>query len=99
MANVSVDKATEVDKSLLHDKENGKPDNDTVHIEPIQVGSGVEELSDAVADWPAPKQIHSFYFVRYRPFDDLKLKAKINQVDKEMQKLNKVRSGFSSQKN
>ncbi|KAK8507396.1 hypothetical protein V6N13_141417 [Hibiscus sabdariffa] len=105
MANVSVDKATEVDKSLLHDNENGKLDKDTVLIEPIQVGSGVEEPnkgeeknvsdsnfpSDAVADWPAPKQIHSFYFVRYRPFDDPKLKAKIDQVDKEMQKLNKVR--------
>ncbi|KAK8542738.1 hypothetical protein V6N12_015321 [Hibiscus sabdariffa] len=103
MAKVSVDKATEVDKSLLHDKENGKLDKDPVHAEPIKGGSEVEEPnkgeeknvsdfpSDAVAEWPVPKQIHSFYFIRYRPFDDPKIKAKVDQVDKEMQKLNKVR--------
>ncbi|KAE8702276.1 Proton pump interactor 1 isoform 2 [Hibiscus syriacus] len=103
MAKVPVDKATEVDKSLLHDKENGKLDNDPVHTEPIKVGSDVEEPNkgeeknvsdfpiDAVTEWPAPKQIHSFYFIRYSPFDDPKKKAKIDQVDKEMQKLNKVR--------
>ncbi|GMI85325.1 proton pump interactor 1 [Hibiscus trionum] len=104
MANVSVDKAT-VDTSLIHEKENGKLDKDMVHSEPVKVGSDAKEPiegeeknvsdsnfpSDAVVDWPAPKQIHSFYFVRYRPFDDPKLKAKIDQVDKEMQKLNKVR--------
>ncbi|GMJ11446.1 hypothetical protein HRI_004813800 [Hibiscus trionum] len=103
MAKVSVDKATEVDKSLLHDKENGKLEKDLVHTEPIKGGSDVEEPikgeeknvsdfpSDAVTEWPAPKQIHSFYFIRYRPFDDPKIKAKVDQVDKEMQKLNKVR--------
>ncbi|KAL4325512.1 hypothetical protein GQ457_11G013480 [Hibiscus cannabinus] len=103
MAKVSVDKATEVDKSLLHDKENGKLDKDPVHADPIKGGSEVEEPnkeeeknvsdfpSDAVTEWPAPKQIHSFYFIRYRPFDDPKIKAKVDQVDKEMQKLNKVR--------
>ncbi|KAE8707808.1 Proton pump-interactor 1 [Hibiscus syriacus] len=103
MAKVPFDKATEVDKSLLHDKENGKLDKDPVHTEPIKVGSDVEEPNkgeeknvsdfpiDAVTEWPAPKQIHSFYFIRYRPFDDPKIKAKIDQVDKETQKLNKVR--------
>ncbi|XP_039030212.1 proton pump-interactor 1-like [Hibiscus syriacus] len=105
MVKVSVDNATEVDESLLHDKENGKLDKDRVHSEPIEVGSDAEEPnkgeeknvsdanfpSDAVADWPAPKQIHYFYFVRYRPFDDPKIKAKTDQVDKEMQKLNKLR--------
>ena len=32
-----------------------------------------------------------FYFVRYRPYDDPKVKAKIDQADKEMQKWNKAR--------
>lgn len=105
MAKVSVDKATEVEKSLVHDKENGKLDKDPVHSEPIKFGSNVEESnkgeeknasdanfpSDAVVEWPAPKQIHSFYFVRYRPYDDPKIKAKIDQADKEVQKWNKAR--------
>ncbi|XWS11019.1 hypothetical protein CRYUN_Cryun38cG0047900 [Craigia yunnanensis] len=105
MAQGSVDKVTEVDKSFLYDKENGKLDKDPVHNEPIKVGSHGEELDkgeennvsdanfpkDVVNEWPAPKQIHSFYFVRYRPYDDPKIKAKIDQADKEMQKWNKAR--------
>ncbi|XVF04231.1 hypothetical protein REPUB_Repub05bG0064500 [Reevesia pubescens] len=105
MAPVSVDKVTEVDKSFLHEKENGKLDKDSVHNEPIKGGShgkepdkgeenNVSEANfpkDAVDEWPAPKQIHSFYFVRYRPYDDPKIKAKIDQADKEMQKWNKAR--------
>ncbi|XVE50241.1 hypothetical protein DITRI_Ditri01bG0146400 [Diplodiscus trichospermus] len=105
MAQVSVDKVTEVDKSFLHEKENGKLDKDPVHNEPTKVGSHGEEadkgeennasdasfLKDAAENWPAPKQIHYFYFVRYRPYDDPKIKAKIDQADKEMQKWNKAR--------
>ncbi|XP_022753265.1 proton pump-interactor 1-like [Durio zibethinus] len=105
MAQVTVDKVTEVDKSMPHDKEDGKLDNDPVHNEPIKVGShgegpdkGEENNAsdanfpkDAVDEWPAPKQIHSFYFVRYRPYDDPKIKAKIDQADREMQKWNKAR--------
>ncbi|KAE8733617.1 Proton pump interactor 1 isoform 2 [Hibiscus syriacus] len=68
MAKVPMDKATEVDKSLLHDEENGKLDKDPVHTQSIKVGSNVEEPnkgeeknvsdfpSDAVTEWPAPKQ-------------------------------------------
>ena len=105
MAQVSVDKVTEVDNSFLHDKENGKLDKDPVHNEPIKVGSHGEEPvkeeennaadanfpKDAIDEWPAPKEIHSFYFVRCRPYDDPKIKAKIDQADKEMQKWNKAR--------
>ncbi|EOY13018.1 Proton pump interactor 1 isoform 3 [Theobroma cacao] len=105
MAQVSVDKVAEVEKSFLHDKENGKLDKDPVHDEPIKLGSLGEEPDkgeeinasdanfpkDAVDEWPAPKQIHSFYFVRYRPYDDPKIKAKIDQADKEIQKWNKAR--------
>ena len=47
---------------------------------------------DAVEDWPAPKQIHTFYFVKYQPHEDPKLRAKFEQVDKEIQKRNKERS-------
>ncbi|XP_078443942.1 proton pump interactor 1 [Wolffia australiana] len=47
---------------------------------------------DAVDEWPAPKQVHTFYFVRYQPYEDPKLKARFDQIDKEIQKWNKERS-------
>ena len=97
MTQVSIDKVIEVD--------NEKLDKDPVHNEPIKVDSHGEEPEkgeennasdanfpkDVVNEWPAPKQIHSFYFVRYRPYEDPKIKAKIDQADKEMQKWNKAR--------
>ncbi|XP_077252273.1 proton pump-interactor 1-like [Tasmannia lanceolata] len=46
---------------------------------------------DAVDEWPVPKQIHIFYFIRYRSYEDPKLKTKIDQVDKEIQKTNQAR--------
>ncbi|KAF6141890.1 hypothetical protein GIB67_037858 [Kingdonia uniflora] len=46
---------------------------------------------DVVDEWPAPKQIHSFYFVKFRSFDDPKLKKNIDQADKEIQKKNQAR--------
>lgn len=41
---------------------------------------------DAVDEWPAEKQVHTFYFIRYRSYEDPKLKAKIEQADKEVQR-------------
>uniref|UniRef100_A0A1D1Y7U6 Proton pump-interactor 1 n=1 Tax=Anthurium amnicola TaxID=1678845 RepID=A0A1D1Y7U6_9ARAE len=46
---------------------------------------------DAVDEWPAPKQIHTFYLVKYQSYEDPKLKAKLEQVDKEIQKRSKER--------
>ncbi|MQM06691.1 hypothetical protein Taro_039511 [Colocasia esculenta] len=46
---------------------------------------------DAVEEWPEPKQIHTFYFVKYQSYEDSKLKAKLEQVDKEIQKRTKER--------
>ncbi|XP_027085784.1 proton pump-interactor 1-like [Coffea arabica] len=47
---------------------------------------------DAVDEWPAPKQIHSFYFVKYRLHEDQKLKVKLDQADTGLQKKNQARS-------
>ncbi|KAL0754416.1 hypothetical protein Bca101_092084 [Brassica carinata] len=47
---------------------------------------------DAAEEWPAAKQIRSFYFVKYRRNDDPKIKAKLEVADKEVEKLNKARS-------
>ncbi|PPR97533.1 hypothetical protein GOBAR_AA23137 [Gossypium barbadense] len=105
MAQVSVDKVAEVDQSFLLDKENGKLDKDPVHNETIPVIPRSEEPSkgdgnnasndnfptDAVDEWPAAKQVHSFYFVRYRLYEDPKIKAKIDEADKELQKWSKTR--------
>jgi len=46
---------------------------------------------DAVDEWPAQKQIHTFHFVKYRSYEDPKLKAKIEQANKEIQKKNQGR--------
>ncbi|KAI3457453.1 hypothetical protein Pfo_014116 [Paulownia fortunei] len=47
---------------------------------------------DAVDEWPEPKQIHSFYIVRYRALEDQNLKAKLDVAEKELQKKNQARS-------
>ncbi|TQE10439.1 hypothetical protein C1H46_003894 [Malus baccata] len=86
-------------------KENGKLDQGPGGNEPIQFGSHgdesdkkeVNEVSvpnfpkDAVDEWPAPKQIHSFYFVRHRTIDDPKIKARIDHASKEVNERNKAR--------
>lgn len=88
-------------------KENGKLNHVSGITEPIKFGShGTEEPKkeevsripvsnvpkDAVEDWPEPKQIHSFYTVKFRRFDDPKLKARIELAEKELQKKNQARS-------
>ncbi|XP_073110718.1 proton pump-interactor 1-like [Elaeis guineensis] len=46
---------------------------------------------DAVDVWPSPRQIHTFYFVKYRSYEDPKRKAMLEQADKEIQKKNQAR--------
>ncbi|KAH1063470.1 hypothetical protein J1N35_028457 [Gossypium stocksii] len=103
LAQLSIDKVTEVGKSFLH--ENGKLDKDPVYNNPIEVDSHSEEPEeeeengafdphfpkDVVDEWPAPKQIHSFHFIRYRFYEDPAIKGKLDQADKEIQKWNKAR--------
>ena len=99
-----VEAGTEAESALLHDKENGKLDQGPGVTEPIKFGSHGDEPvkgegnnvsdnfpKDVVDEWPAPKQIHSFYFVKYRSYDDPKIKAKLDQADKEIQKRNQAR--------
>lgn len=47
---------------------------------------------DVVDEWPEPKQIHTFFFVRIRSYEDPSLKAKLEQADKECQKKIQARS-------
>ncbi|KAL2483537.1 Proton pump-interactor 1 [Forsythia ovata] len=58
-------------------------------------GNKVNEANlpkDAVDEWPAPQQIHSFYIFKYRLCEDPKLKAKLDLAEKELQKKNLARS-------
>ncbi|XP_024017928.1 proton pump-interactor 1 [Morus notabilis] len=106
-----VETATVGDNSVLHEKENGKLDQGMRSHEPIQFGShgeepvkeeqnGVSEVKlpkDAVDEWPAPKQIHYFYFIRCRPYDDPKIKAKIDQAAIEIEKRTQARIKITDQ--
>ncbi|XP_019251697.1 PREDICTED: proton pump-interactor 1-like [Nicotiana attenuata] len=88
-------------------KDNGRMNNVAGVNDPIKVGShGIEEpikeerkrdplislRENAVDEWPQEKQVHSFYIVKYRRFEDQKLKSKIEQAEIELQKKNKARS-------
>ncbi|KAM6584701.1 hypothetical protein CsatB_011703 [Cannabis sativa] len=93
------------DNSVLHEKENGKQDQGPKSGESIQFGSHGEEPvkedvngvsnanfpQDAVEEWPAPKQIHSFYFIRHRSYDDPKIRVKIDQAAIDIEKKNQAR--------
>ncbi|KAF5942463.1 hypothetical protein HYC85_020105 [Camellia sinensis] len=50
---------------------------------------------DVVDEWPEPRQIHSFYLVKYRTYEDLKLKAKVELADKDQQKKNQAKYQIS----
>ncbi|KAA8526825.1 hypothetical protein F0562_008946 [Nyssa sinensis] len=104
---VSVENGSEENSSLLHEKENGKLNQGPGLNEPIKFGShGTDEPvkgegnnkpevhfpKNAVDEWPAPKQIHSLYFIKYRSYEDSKLKAKLDQADKDIQKKTQARS-------
>ncbi|XP_019425816.1 PREDICTED: proton pump-interactor 1-like isoform X2 [Lupinus angustifolius] len=100
-----VENDAEIGQSVLHEKDNSKLEQALGAGEPIKFGSHGDESAkgdvkdvleatvpkDAVEEWPAPKQIHSFYFVRCRPYDDPNIKSKIDQIDKEMNKKSQAR--------
>ncbi|XP_020223585.1 proton pump-interactor 1 [Cajanus cajan] len=100
-----VENGVEGPKPVLHEKENGKVEKDLGAAEAIKFGTHGDESvkgeennvsdanvpKDAVEEWPAPKQIHSFYFVRWRPYDDPTIKSKADQLDKEISKKNQSR--------
>ncbi|MED6187849.1 hypothetical protein PIB30_080373 [Stylosanthes scabra] len=98
-----VDTGAEGGKPVLNEKENGKMEKDASAA--IKFGSHGDESAkgegnkvsdssvpkEAAEEWPAPKQIHSFYFVRWRPFEDPNIKSKLDQLDKEVTKKNQAR--------
>ncbi|XP_020232570.1 proton pump-interactor 1 [Cajanus cajan] len=95
----------EGDKSVSQECENGKLEQDEGAAEPIKFESHEDESAkaegnvvldnnvpkEAAEEWPAPKQILSFYFVRFRPYDDPNIKAKLDKLDKEISQKNQAR--------
>lgn len=93
------------DSTILHGKENGKLNSEPELDKPIQFGSHDEVLAkgegeniveadlrkNVVDEWPAPKQIHYFYFVKYRLYEDPKLKAKIDHIEEDIRKISQKR--------
>ncbi|KAK9150140.1 hypothetical protein Syun_008449 [Stephania yunnanensis] len=105
VAAVPVKDGSEVESSFVNEKENGELNQDSVD-EPIKFGThgadgpvkgegeAVKDThfpKDAVDEWPEPKQIYTFYFVKVRSYDDPKLKSKIDLADREIQKKNQER--------
>ena len=100
-----IENGVEGGKSVALEKENGKLEQDLGAGKSIKFGSHGDESANgeanSVADsntpknvteeWPAPQQIHSFYFVRCRPFDDPSIKTKLDHLDKEISKKNQER--------
>jgi len=98
-----VENGAEGAKPVSHEKENGKLEKEIGAVEAIKFGSHGDESAkgndvseanvprDAAEEWPAPKQIHSYYFVRWRPYEDPTIKSKIDSLDKEITKKNQAR--------
>ncbi|XP_071730135.1 proton pump-interactor 1-like [Rutidosis leptorrhynchoides] len=70
------------------ENESGTHVSESVRVETAQE---VSLPKDAVDEWPEAKKLHSIYFVKYRTVEDQNVKAKLEQADKELKKLNSAR--------
>nr|XP_043628131.1 proton pump-interactor 1-like [Erigeron canadensis] len=100
-----------VETELVHvPVENGKKESVVNgHVSENESGTHVSESvrvetapepsfpKDAVEDWPVKKEPHYFYFVKYRTVEDQNVKAKLEQADKELRKLNQARDPINEQ--
>ncbi|KAL6599282.1 hypothetical protein ACP70R_045776 [Stipagrostis hirtigluma subsp. patula] len=68
------------------------------HEEAAVFGSNIDgvasgaDLASPNEEWPEPNQACTFYFIKIRSFEDPKLRAKLEQADKEFQMKNQARS-------
>lgn len=70
------------------ENESGTHESEAVRVDTVPDTSFPK---DAVDEWPEAKKFHSVYFVKYRTVEDQNLKAKLEQADKELRKLNQAR--------
>lgn len=78
------------DGSEKSDLANGSSvvNGETKDIEHVPDSAGPK---DAVDEWPENKPTHYLYFIRYRSYEDPKMKTKIEHADREVQKKTQAR--------
>ncbi|XP_019453588.1 PREDICTED: proton pump-interactor 1-like isoform X2 [Lupinus angustifolius] len=105
MVQQPVENSAEDDEFISHEKENRELEQDLGVADSLKFWShgdesaateenGVTDFSgpkDIGEEWPAPQQIHSFYFVRLRRSDDPNIKPEMDKLDKEMNQKNEAR--------
>ena len=77
--------------------EDSKPAFPGVPNGSLKVDDGGQETAldngvpkDVKDEWPAPKEIHTFYYVKFRSYEDLQLKLKTDRADKDLQMKNQA---------
>ncbi|CAI0409229.1 unnamed protein product [Linum tenue] len=98
-AQVPIDAVTEVEKSILHEMENGEMNKGSAPNEAIKFGSdrwevekGVgtdadtEARRNAVGEWPTSDVVHVFYFPKILKADNSRYRLQIEEVDREITK-------------
>ncbi|XP_076943714.1 proton pump-interactor 1-like [Bidens hawaiensis] len=89
-AHVSVENGK---KEIIANGHVGENESGVNNKESVRVEKAPEPSfpKDAVDEWPEEKKFHSLYFVKYRTVEDQNLKAKLDQADKDLKKLNLAR--------
>ncbi|KAF0901414.1 hypothetical protein E2562_000295 [Oryza meyeriana var. granulata] len=67
-------------------------DNNTAAANGAANGADLAPPKDAKEDWPEARKAHSFFFVKIHSLEDPKLKAKLDQAEKDFQKKIQARS-------
>ncbi|KAI7737024.1 hypothetical protein M8C21_007524, partial [Ambrosia artemisiifolia] len=87
--NMAIDGVASVENGKKENSVNGHVgENESV---PVEKAPEPSFPKDAVDEWPEEKKFHSLYFVKYRTVEDQALKAKLDQADKDLKKLNLAR--------
>ncbi|MFS7929332.1 putative proton pump-interactor [Helianthus anomalus] len=89
-AHVSVENVKKESSANGHvgENESGSHVSESVRVEKAPEPSFPKDVVD---EWPEEKKFHSLYFVKYRTVEDQALKAKLDQADKDLKKLNLAR--------
>ncbi|KAJ0715618.1 hypothetical protein HanPI659440_Chr13g0503301 [Helianthus annuus] len=85
---MAIDGVVSVENGHVGENESGPHVSESVRVEKAPEPSFPK---DAVDEWPEEKKFHSLYFVKYRTVEDQALKAKLDQADKDLKKLNLAR--------
>ncbi|MFS7945891.1 putative proton pump-interactor [Helianthus anomalus] len=82
---MAIDGVVSVENGHVGENESGPHVSKSVCVEKAPEPSFPK---DAVDEWPEEKKFHSLCFVKYRTVEDQDVKAKLDQADKDLKKLN-----------